>query len=77
MKILMYLFDFIVPRFITEDVALIKIEFDDSEEFVYLPLCSMRYIEDETGYDAVVKMKSFSWLGRAWFPQPLEAPREV
>lgn len=55
------LFDFIVPRFITEDVALI----DNGEKLEIA--CPFDRIEDGVNYAGIVSVSSFTFLGRAFF----------
>ena len=64
MKIKQFLYsiyDFAVPRFVTEDVALIE----ESDRFV--PVMPLSLVEHGEVYDGIATLNSFVWLGRAWF----------
>ncbi|WP_273761552.1 hypothetical protein [Aeromonas hydrophila] len=58
-----YLMDLLVPRFITEDVALELLE--DG----YHPVCSMDDVRPGERFDGIVAMRSFTWLHVALFPR--------
>lgn len=53
-------FDIIIPRFITEEVALLYT--DDNEEEVEV-LCSLKDIREGEYYDCVGTMRSFNFFG--------------
>lgn len=59
--VLCVLFDILIPRFITEDVALIR----DGDDVELLGIAD-QYDLDE--YDGVVAVDCFSWLGFGFFP---------
>lgn len=63
MEILHHLMDLLVPRFITEDVAL------ELTEDGYYPVCSMADVRHGERFDAIVAMRSFTWLNVAIFPR--------
>lgn len=56
-----FLFDILIPRFITEEVALIK------KGESYDVLCCMNDITGEDTYDAIGVSKCFTWLGFGFF----------
>ena len=60
MKTLFNLLLMLIPRFTTDEVALI--DTGDSYDIV----CSMDDIEEGEVYDAVAKINIFTWFGRAW-----------
>lgn len=55
--------DWIVPRFLTEDVAL-----HDAGEH-YEIVGPMKYLDPDERYDAVVSITSFNLFGSALFPK--------
>ena len=61
-RFLAFAFDVLVPRFLTEDVALVRIglgaQVDDWEV-----ACSMRDVQPNERFDAVGTVDSFAWLG--------------
>lgn len=58
-----YLLDLLVPRFITEDVALEQL--DDG----YHPVCCMDDVRPGERFDGIVAMRSFTWMGVAFAPR--------
>lgn len=55
--------DFIVPRFITEEVAV-----DALGYFI----CPIKYIREDEFYTSVALVRSFNFFGYAMFPKVLE-----
>jgi len=69
-KFLYAIIDLLIPRFITEDVALEEI--DGVLEIV----CSMAAISEGEVFDGVVSIRSFTWLGLCVFPKQVGEVRE-
>lgn len=63
MKTILAFLDWLVPRFFTEDVALI----DEGDS--YRILCSMKDLDPDEHYDAVVAITAFNLFGYALFPK--------
>ena len=61
--------DILVPRFLTEEVALDAV--GDQFEII----CSMADIQPEEEYDAVATMQVFNLFGFALFPKLVGEPR--
>ena len=53
----------LVPRFLTEDVALEFIGADRNDIDSYRIICAMSDIQPGEEYDAVAAVDSFGWLG--------------
>lgn len=64
MKFLLAILDFIIPRFVTEDVALLK-----HPDGSYETICSVSALFDDEKPDGVISVTCFSWLGHGWFPK--------
>ena len=56
-----YIYDILIPRFITEDVALLE------NEKGYSIACSIDDVQDGEVFDAISTMSSLTWLGRSFF----------
>lgn len=63
--------DILIPRFITEDVALRLNENDE-----YEVVCSMKDLGEYEQADAVMSMTSFNLFGLALFPKAAGAVRK-
>lgn len=61
--------DRLVPRFLTEDVAVVFTP--DGPDVA----CSMLDIEPGETFDAIVTLRSFTWLGVCMFPRQIGAVR--
>jgi hypothetical protein len=59
------IFDILIPRFMTEDVALM--ETDEGYEIV----CAMSDIEHGEEWDGIATMKMFNMFGFAMFPRQI------
>lgn len=66
LQILQFLFDFLIPRFITEDVALRHVGSgsDWSEWDSFEIVCAMSDISQGEEFDGIAEADSFTWL---WF----------
>lgn len=62
--LLLFLYDFFIPHFLTEDVALIEVEPGIVE--TAFPASMIQADDDIAG---VICVTSFVWLGVAWFPR--------
>ena len=66
-KFLYLLYDILVPRFITEDVALRYLGVETLDEYgecsAYEIECSMDDVEPGEKFDATAEVDSFTWLG--------------
>lgn len=60
--------DFLLPRFLTEDVALK----DDGDQLAIV--CPMHDLKPGEQYDAVATMRVFNLFGRALFPRVVSGP---
>ena len=59
-----YLFDMLIPRFVTEELALIYDEEDDTYDvYAALWLC-----DEEDVFDAIVTCRCFNFFGFGLFP---------
>jgi len=58
------LLDVLIPRFLTEDVAII--ENDDGE---YIVLCVVEDLQPTDNYDKIVSISCFNLFGFALFPR--------
>ncbi|HIC4115622.1 TPA: hypothetical protein ACW4JH_000045 [Salmonella enterica] len=64
------LFDFLVPRFIKEEVAFgLYGETEDPEVDEYYPMCALKDIEEGEDVAMVGTMRSFNLFGLALFPK--------
>lgn len=63
------LLDILVPRFITEDYALMNGYCDDCDEPHLMPICAMEHVEPGEEFDAIVTMSCFNLFGWALFPR--------
>lgn len=59
----------LVPRFVTEDVAL---ELSDDG---YHPVCSMEFVEPGERFDGVITVRSFTWFGVCCFGKAMSEVR--
>lgn len=62
-KLLSFLFEFLVPRFIEEWVML------EEKPDSYHPVCSYLDIQEGETFDAMCKAKSITWFGFCFFPR--------
>lgn len=67
---LLLLLDLLVPRFITEDVAL-ELQADGS----YVTVMPLDIVEPGAHFDAVCRVCAFTWFGIAWFGWQTGDPR--
>lgn len=67
--LLVFAADLLVPRFLTEDVALVFTP--DGPDVA----CSMINIAPGETFDAIVTLRSFTWLGVCMFPRQIGAVR--
>lgn len=64
------LLDIIVPRFVTEDAAVISTYCGNCADEHLQPVCSMADIEPGEVYDGIITMRSFNFFGRGlWAKQ--------
>lgn len=61
-KIVLFLLDILVPRFIEERVAVV-----DGGQGRYSVLCSESDLRDDDHYDFIAKSRCFTWLGMGFF----------
>ncbi|AUR92477.1 hypothetical protein NVP1173O_01, partial [Vibrio phage 1.173.O._10N.261.55.A11] len=61
------LLDILIPRFITEDVALAY-----GDDDMLHPICALSDIQDGEHYDEVAAFRSFNLFGVALFPKMIE-----
>lgn len=59
-------FDMIIPRFITEKVAVIKID-----EEMYIVLCAEADLQHGDEFDFIAEAKSFNFFGKSYFAKVL------
>ena len=70
MKFFYMIIDLLIPRFITEDVALNEI--DGILEIV----CVMSDVSEGELFDGVVSVKSLVWFNKGFFPSQVGEVRE-
>ena len=58
------LFDFIIPRFVTTNMAVII----DDEGFTRI-VCAEEFLDEELEYDMIVSMRYFTFMGWGFFPK--------
>ncbi|MNO80850.1 hypothetical protein D3C76_720700 [compost metagenome] len=61
------LLDILVPRFITEDVALINAYCDDCDHPHLMPVCCLADVDPDEEFDAIGTMSCFNLFGWALF----------
>lgn len=67
---IIFLLDFLIPRFIKEEVAFgLYGETEDPEVDEYYPMCSLKDIEEGEDVAMVGTMRSFNLFGFALFPK--------
>lgn len=69
-EFLMFLYDFLVPRIVTEDVA---VNWDGDE---YTVVCPVKELEPYEEHMGVCKIKAFTWLGVGFFGRMEVPPRD-
>ena len=62
--------DFIIPRFVTDDVAVVIYDDDTWEE-----ICLVEDLTEDICFDAIPCISSFNLLGYAFFPRVKEIYR--
>lgn len=63
-------YDFVVPRFSTEQVALIA----NPATGMYGVACIIEDVRPGETFDAIGTFRGFAWLGCTWFARPVGAP---
>ena len=61
------LLDILIPRFITEDVAVLEI---DGE---YSPICNVDDLKAYDVYDKIIMVRTFNFFGFGLFPKMIES----
>jgi len=61
------LLDLLIPRFITEDVAVLEV---DGE---YRPICNVDDLNMYDVYDKIITVKTFNFFGFGLFPKMVES----
>lgn len=67
--------DIIIPRFLTEDVAVELLECAHCDEQHVLPVCAMYDVALGETFDGVATMRSFNLFGFGLFPRIIGEPR--
>lgn len=49
---------FFIPRFVTEDVAIIR-----TSDYTFDVVCTVDALEDDDYYNDVIHVKAFTWFG--------------
>lgn len=63
-RFLWFLFDFLVPRFITEDVAVSRSPGEDSGNWeCWVIECAMSDVQPGERFDGIAEVDAFTWLG--------------
>lgn len=67
--------DILIPRFVTEDVA-VEIDYCDHCDHPHpFPVCAMVDIEPDDAFDGIATMKCFNLFGFALWPEVVGAVR--
>ena len=70
-KILSVIYDFAVPRFIEEDVA-VNVEFmNNGKEVLIIDIYPLALVEPPVRFDGVVRVRYFNLFGFALFTKPI------
>lgn len=70
-KILSVIYDFAVPRFIEEDVA-VNIEFiNNGKEVLIFDIYPLALVEPPVRFDGVIRVRYFNLFGFALFTKPI------
>lgn len=70
-KILSVIYDFAVPRFIEEDVA-VNIEFiNNGKEVLIIDIYPLALVEPPVRFDGVIRVRYFNLFGFALFTKPI------
>jgi hypothetical protein len=64
MKFIVFMLDMLIPRFITEDVALIG-----TERYGFEILCALKYVEPDDDYNLIGRATVFNLFGLGLFPR--------
>jgi len=64
--------DKVIPRFITEEVALRL-----SDDGVYEIICTMEDVTTQDKIDASCFFRSFNFFGSGWFPKPIDSTFKI
>lgn len=70
-KILSVIYDFAVPRFIEEDVA-VNVEFmNNGKEVLIIDIYPLALVEPPVRFDGVIRVRYFNLFGFALFTKPI------
>lgn len=70
-KILSVIYDFAVPRFIEEDVA-VNVEFiNNGKEVLIIDIYPLALVEPPLRFDGVIRVRYFNLFGFALFTKPI------
>lgn len=70
-KILSVIYDFAVPRFVEEDVA-VNIEFiNNGKEVLIIDIYPLALVEPPVRFDGVIRVRYFNLFGFALFTKPI------